>query len=261
MDSPFYKPNVPDISNNQLAGQAEPGTRLVLSGVVRTLDCSTVIADSIIDIWQANDAGQYDNTGFNLRGKTYSNAQGFYVFETIFPGKYLNGAKYRPRHIHFKITTPGFPTLTTQLYFQGDTDIPGDAAASITSGTYDASHRIIPVTMNGEGKYEGTWDIVVDGTTTGMNDMYLEKGMIYSVSPNPFTNQVEIEYGIFKPGKTNIQVYDLHGKQVASLNEQTLSPQKYKATWYPDSSLPAGMYWIALKLNDMQVHYLKIIKA
>lgn len=51
-------------------------------------------------------------------------SEGFYLFETIIPGKYLNGAKYRTGHIHFKITPSGFPTLTTQLYFEGDTDIP-----------------------------------------------------------------------------------------------------------------------------------------
>ena len=33
-----------------------------------------------IDIWHANDAGEYDNIGYNLRGKTITNSQGFYVF-------------------------------------------------------------------------------------------------------------------------------------------------------------------------------------
>lgn len=57
----------------------------------------------MIDIWQVNGAGAYDNTGFTLRGISYSNGDGFYLFETIIPGKYLNGAKYRTGHIHFKI--------------------------------------------------------------------------------------------------------------------------------------------------------------
>lgn len=258
---PFYTANAPVIANNQLAAQNETGTRLIISGVVRTLDCSQLIPDTLIDIWHANDAGAYDNTGYNLRGITHSNAQGFYAFETILPGKYLNGASYRPRHIHFKISPPGFAALTTQLYFEGDTSIPADAAASLTTGTYNASHRIIPITLNGDGKYEGTWDIIVDGNgVTGVPDLHLHKGIIYSLSPNPFTNTVEINYGIFQPAKVAIQVFDITGALVATFDEQNLQPQKYKALWQPALNLPGGMYFVALKINDLQVHYLKAVK-
>ncbi len=160
---PFYSTNAPTILNNQLALANEPGTRLTISGWVHNLDCTEYIAGAILDIWHADDAGTYDNTGFNLRGKTTSNNQGFYLFETIYPGKYLNGNSYRPAHIHFKITPPGYPLLTTQLYFQGDSDIPSDAAASISSGTFDSSNRIVPVSTNSLGQKEATWDIVIDG--------------------------------------------------------------------------------------------------
>jgi protocatechuate 3,4-dioxygenase beta subunit len=258
---PFYTPSAPVMANNQLASLAEPGTRLILSGQIQTLDCSAVIANTLLDVWHANDAGTYDTVGYNLRGLTYSNAQGFYLFETILPGKYLNGASYRPRHLHFKITPPGFPTIITQLYFQGDTDIPGDAAASITSGIYDATHRIIPITLN-MGTYEGTWDIAIDGNgTVGIADMHLDKGLIYSVSPNPFSDELEISYGVFQASKVSIQIFDMRGSQVAVLNESNLKPQKYKATWKPDRNLPKGIYFVALKLNDLQVHYLKVVKV
>lgn len=258
---PFYTPNAPMLVNNQLASNSEPGQRLIISGRVRTLDCSLIIPNTKIDIWHANSAGAYDNAGFNLRGVTYSNAQGFYQFETIFPGKYLNGAMYRPRHIHFKITPPGFPTLTTQLYFEGDTDIPADAAASISNGTYDASHRIIPVSTNPDNKLEGTWDIIVDGSgSTGLHELHLESGMLYSVSPNPFASDITIHYGLFIPAKVCIEVFDMSGRQIAILDEQMLTPQKYKAHW-STSSLPPGVYWITLKVNDLQVHYQKIVKA
>jgi len=36
------------------------------------------------------------------------------------PGRYLNGAQYRPAHVHVKVSAPGFLPLTTQLYFPGD---------------------------------------------------------------------------------------------------------------------------------------------
>ena len=258
---PFYTANAPTIINNQLASQSEPGTRLILSGIVQTIDCSTAIPNTLIDVWHANNAGAYDNTGFNLRGKTESNAQGYYVLETILPGKYLNGASYRPSHIHFKITPPNFPTFITQLYFQGDTDIPGDAAASITSGTYNATNRIIPITLNDQGIYEGTWDIVVNEGSVGLADIHLDKGVIYSITPNPFTDKIEIHYAVFYPFKVSIQIFDIRGSLVAVLDEQNLQPQKYKAIWEPDGNVHAGIYFVALKLNDLQVHYLKIQKS
>lgn len=258
---PFYTANAPSISNSQLASTTEAGTRLIITGMVQTLDCTEVIPNTVIDIWQANDAGAYDNSGFNLRGVTQSNSQGFYSFETILPGKYLNGALYRPSHIHFKITPPGFPTMITQLYFEGDTDIPADAAASITSGTFDATNRIIPITLNGQGKYEGTWDIAVDGDgVLGLSDVHLEKGIIYTVSPNPFTDEVEISYGVFQANKVSIQIFNMQGALVSDLEENNLQPDKYKAIWKPSPQLPAGIYFVALKINDLQVHYQKIVK-
>ncbi len=260
---PFYSTNAPTILNNQLALANEPGTRLTISGWVHNLDCTEYIAGAILDIWHADDAGTYDNTGFNLRGKTTSNNQGFYLFETIYPGKYLNGNSYRPAHIHFKITPPGYPLLTTQLYFQGDSDIPSDAAASISSGTFDSSNRIVPVTTNSLGQKEATWDIVIDGngTPVGIEEMRSTLGMIYKIHPNPFTDFIQINYGVFQQAKVSIEVFDIQGRLVAVLEELHLKPEKFTAEWRPDSNINPGHYFVALKINDVQVHYLKVIKA
>ena len=261
-EGPFYTANPPVISAGQLAGSTEVGTRIVISGRVRNLDCSKVIPNTIVDVWHANNAGQYDNTTYNLRGKTTSNNQGFYIFETVKPGKYLNGSQYRPSHIHFKITPPGFSLLTTQLYFTGDTSIPADAAASITSGTYNATHRIIPLTLNSTtGNMEGTWDIVINGNgvIVGTNDLHIDRGMIYKVSPNPFVNKVTIQYGVFNKAKVNVLVYDVQGMLVANLEEKTLEAEKYEAEWSPAPELQNGHYFIALKINEIQVHYQKVI--
>ena len=259
---PFYTANPPSLSDNKLASNDEVGTRMIISGRVFNLDCNQAIPNAIIDVWQANDAGAYDNEGYNLRGQVLSNEQGFYMFETIQPGKYLNGASYRPSHIHFKITPPGFSELTTQLYFEGDTDIPGDAAASITSGNFDASHRIISLTTNNEGVLEGTWDIVIngEGINVSTQNLHLDKGIVYGVNPNPFTDSLAIKYGVFKKSKISLLAFDMNGKQVATLEERELQPEKYEATWNTEANLPNGHYFIVLKVNDLQVHYLKVLK-
>ena len=259
---PFYTSNAPFIQNNLLADINEVGERIIISGQVYNLDCSEIIPNTEIDIWHANDAGEYDNIGYNLRGKTITNSQGFYVFESIKPGLYLNGSTYRPSHIHFRITPPGFGTLITQLYFQGDPYIPLDAAASINSGLYDATNRIIPLVRNTNGDLEGTWDIVIDGNGISLetNNIHLDKGMIYSVSPNPFTNDVEINYGVFTKSKVAIAVYNTQGEVVARIDHGLMEPEKYSVHWKPNYNLPKGHYFIAIIINDLQVHYLKVIR-
>jgi len=260
-EGPFYTTNPPEIEDSKLAKVDEKGTKLILSGRVMNLDCTEFIPDTIVDIWHANEAGEYDNTGYNLRGKVKSNSEGFYVFETIKPGKYLNGSKYRPSHIHFKITAPGKSAITTQLYFEGDTDIQADAAASIKSGQFDASHRIIPITKNPKGEYEGTWDIVIDGDgVTGINDLHIDKGMLYEANPNPFKDKLLIKYGVFKESKVGLIVFDAQGRTVATLKNEILKTEKYEAEWKPDYNLPNGYYFVALKINDLQVHYRKVLR-
>lgn len=261
-EGPFYSENPPMLEGNQLAAASEPGARMIISGRVLNLSCSEFLPETVVDVWHANDAGDYDNLGYNLRGFTRSNEQGFYLFETIKPGKYGNGNQLRPSHIHFKITPAGFPELITQLYFEGDDAISGDAAASITSGTYDARRRIIPLTENADGILEGTFDIVIDGQgqPVGTSELHLSNGMVYRVAPNPFTTEVDIHYGVFKRAKVGLVVYNLSGKQVAVLEDSVKTPEKYLATWRPDSGLPSGHYFVALKVNDLQVHYLKVLK-
>jgi len=260
---PFYTENAPVIEDNKLAATNESGTPLIISGRVFNLDCSKFIPNTKIDIWHANDAGQYDNAGFNLRGVTYSNDQGFYVFETILPGKYLNDGQFRPSHIHFKITPPGFEALTTQLYFEGDTSIPADDAASVTSGEFDATHRIITLTEN-EGKQEGVWDINIDGNgeevMNGLNNIHIDKGIIYEASPNPFSGKLVIKYGVFKAANIALLVFDANGNEIANVEERKLGPDKYEAEWIPGDYMPSGHYFIVLKVNDLQVHYYKVVR-
>jgi len=261
-EGPFYTDQPPRIENNLLAKDTEPGERLIISGRIFNLQCSQYIPDTVVDIWHADNDGRYDNVGYNLRGFTKSNAQGFYLFETILPGKYLNGADFRPSHIHLKIIPPGFPTLTTQVYFEGDDKIADDRAASITSGDFDATNRIISLSTNAEGKLEGQFDVVINGSgvTVGVQDLHLNTGMIYKAQPNPFEDSVEIHYGVFKPAKVGLVVYNMQGQQVAVLEDKQMSAEKYYATWKPEIGIDSGYYFIAIKINDLQVHYQKVFK-
>jgi protocatechuate 3,4-dioxygenase beta subunit len=123
IEGPFYKRGAPNRS--VLVAPGDDGERLALGGVVMSTTCAP-IGGAVLDIWQANAKGDYDLEGFRYRGAMTTNAQGRWQLRTIVPGRYLNGRRYRPAHLHVKLRAPGFQPLTTQLYFDGDPYNEGD---------------------------------------------------------------------------------------------------------------------------------------
>ncbi len=116
MLGPFYKEDAPF---KQRIGEGTEGERLIITGKVMDMRCQP-IKGAILDVWQTNSSGQYDNLEFNLRGKVKTDNDGKYVIDTIIPREYSQGDITRPGHIHLKIGIPNQPALTTQLYFEGD---------------------------------------------------------------------------------------------------------------------------------------------
>ena len=121
-EGPFFKPSSPERA--ELRGDGIRGRAVQWTGVVLTRSCRPV-ERALIDLWQADDAGDYDNSGFRLRGHQYSDAQGRFRFSTIVPGVYPG----RTRHLHVKVQPPGGRVLTTQLYCP-------DEAANRRDGLY-----------------------------------------------------------------------------------------------------------------------------
>jgi protocatechuate 3,4-dioxygenase beta subunit len=111
-EGPYFKASSPERTNLRGTGA---GTKLVLTGTVVTTDCKP-IARALVDFWQADGAGAYDNSGFGFRGHQFTDAQGRYSLETVMPGLYPG----RTRHIHVKVQPSGGRVLTTQLYFPGE---------------------------------------------------------------------------------------------------------------------------------------------
>ena len=112
-EGPYFTPNSPKRASLLEPGMA--GTRLVVTGYVLTTACRP-IAGALLDFWQCDDAGAYDNVGYRLRGHQFTDEAGRYQLETIVPGLYPG----RTRHIHVKVQAPGQRVLTTQLYFPGE---------------------------------------------------------------------------------------------------------------------------------------------
>lgn len=122
--------------DNDLTAQHEgepQGERIIIHG--RVLDENGLpVPGILVEIWQANAAGRYNHKrdqhdapldpNFTGTGRTVTDADGWYQFQTIKPGAYPWGNHHnawRPAHIHFSLFGPSVLTrLVTQMYFPGD---------------------------------------------------------------------------------------------------------------------------------------------
>jgi len=112
-EGPFFKPKSPERSDLR-----EPGARgrpVELSGFVLTRSCRPLLG-AVVDLWHADEKGEYDNTSFRYRGHVITGPDGALRFRTILPAVYTG----RTRHYHVKVQAPGSRLLTTQLYFPNE---------------------------------------------------------------------------------------------------------------------------------------------
>jgi protocatechuate 3,4-dioxygenase beta subunit len=112
-EGPYFTPDSP-LRRSIVPAQA-PGTRLTLTGRVLTTG-GRPITRALLDFWQADARGVYDNSGYRFRGHVFTDARGRYTLLTVVPGLYPG----RTRHIHVKAQAPRGSVLTTQLYFPGE---------------------------------------------------------------------------------------------------------------------------------------------
>jgi protocatechuate 3,4-dioxygenase beta subunit len=112
-EGPYFKPSSPE--RTELFEEGMAGQPIELVGFVFNRVCKP-LAGALLDFWQADDKGRYDNSGFRLRGHQFSDAEGRYRLRSIVPGIYPG----RTRHIHVKVQPRGGAVLTTQLYFPGE---------------------------------------------------------------------------------------------------------------------------------------------
>jgi catechol 1,2-dioxygenase len=109
------------------------------------------VAGASVDVWQANADGFYDvqqpgvQPERNLRGLFTTDDDGRYWFRSIVPRSYPIPADgpvgelldrtarhpYRPAHLHFLVSAPGYRTVTTHAFIAGSPFLDSDAVFGV----------------------------------------------------------------------------------------------------------------------------------
>ncbi|MDP6573684.1 MAG: intradiol ring-cleavage dioxygenase [Rhodospirillales bacterium] len=148
---PFYREGAEEMAAGANLSKAQGGEPCIVSGRV-TGPGGTPIAGALLDVWQTAPNGLYETQDpqqpdFNLRGKLRTDTAGRYEFHTVKPVTYpipddgpagrLLGAlgrhSYRPAHIHFIVSAPGYVPVTTQIFTEGDPYLDSDAVFGVKS--------------------------------------------------------------------------------------------------------------------------------
>ena len=147
---PFHVEGAPEYpmgTNISLDGKGES---CLFSGILRDIDGNPV-EGAKIDVWCDNADGYYDvqqpdiQPQWNNRGVFITGADGIYSFRGIRPVAYpipddgpvgqmlaaLGRHPNRPAHMHFLVSAPGYQTVVTHTFVQGDEWLTSDAVFGV----------------------------------------------------------------------------------------------------------------------------------
>jgi protocatechuate 3,4-dioxygenase beta subunit len=147
---PFYAGEQRELAQgDSILLRHEEGEPLVMSGRVSGPE-GRPVANALIEVWQTApnqlyDVQDKDQPEGHLRASFRTDAAGRYRFQTILPVSYpipddgpagqllaaMGRHPFRPAHVHFMISAPGYRMLVTHLFFEGDQYLESDAVFGV----------------------------------------------------------------------------------------------------------------------------------
>lgn len=147
---PFHREGAPEKQyGDSIVGADRQGIVTFMSGRVMDLH-GRPIAGAELDVWQAAADGQYDVQDsslheMNMRGKFRADKDGRYLVKTTRPVPYqipfdgpvgemlkaTNRHPWRPAHVHFRVSAPGYSPVTTHVFDSADKYLDEDAVFGV----------------------------------------------------------------------------------------------------------------------------------
>ena len=97
----------------------------------------------------------------------------------------------------------------------------------------------------------GDENIDLGGSTTSTEDglFHFNQTRLYPVAPNPANGVVKLGYTLMEAGTTSLEIYDMQGRVVSTLQPARLTLAGEHILQWDTSVLPAGIYFVTLKAN------------
>ena len=145
---PFYRQDSPDKKLGESIVNHPEVPEIAIYGRV-TDTAGKAIANASVEIWQTDDKGVYDlqkdEASIDARARFHTDSEGRYWLRTVTPlgylipldgpvGDMIRAQKrhgYRPGHIHFLISAPGYREVVTALYMGYDEHIGSDTVFGV----------------------------------------------------------------------------------------------------------------------------------
>lgn len=132
LEGPYYRAGAP-VRKDGVLFERQPGANAqLLEWTGKFVDAGTgkPVEGAEIDIWQADENGNYDHVTFHLRGVIKPDRDGRFSVSTVVPLDYsehgddpigelftsMGRGSRRAAHLHVKARAPGYRSLTTQLF-------------------------------------------------------------------------------------------------------------------------------------------------
>jgi protocatechuate 3,4-dioxygenase beta subunit len=147
VEGPFYRPGAP--LRTQICRDDEPGDVCFVSGRVTNAATGAPLPGVLLDVWQAGAGGKYEHEdpeqpNYNLRGRLYTDEEGAYELRTVVPPPYeipqgpvnrllvtIGRNRFRPAHLHVKLSRQGYEPRTTQLFLEGGAHLDDDTIGAV----------------------------------------------------------------------------------------------------------------------------------
>jgi hydroxyquinol 1,2-dioxygenase len=152
---PFYVEDAPVFEDGADISAGLPGEPLYVDALF-TSPAGEPLPGAVVDVWQSDSEGYYDvqRTDLNdaaLRGRLVADREGRVRFWSITPTAYpipydgpvgdmLTATKrhpWRPAHLHFMVSAPGYETLVTHVFVGGDPYLDSDAVFGVKNSLID----------------------------------------------------------------------------------------------------------------------------
>jgi len=135
--------------------------------------------------------------------------------------------------------------------------LPGEYSLEISKDGYETEYMTNLEVREGQ---KTPIDVQLTPSSTSKWDVYyVQKGtnlLVNTIYPNPFRNEVNIDFTLYERTPVTIRLTDLLGKQIAITKQDNLTTGQHQINWRPERSLTnleSGVYFLTFETSKARI--------